>query len=114
MRRRRAKRDLTIEQQLARGPIDLPYLALTLLLTAIGLVMLLSSSYASAYYEHGDPYYYFTRQLGFALLGVAAMFLVPAPSGGFPSPVSASSPWRWPRCRWSCSSPPACPSATTS
>ena len=77
MRRRRAKRDLTIEQQLARGPIDLPYLALTLLLTAIGLVMLLSSSYASAYYETGDPYHYFTRQLGFALLGVAAMFLVP-------------------------------------
>ena len=64
MRRRRAKRDLTIEQQLARGPIDLPYLALTLLLTAIGLVMLLSSSYASAYYETGDPYYYFTGSLG--------------------------------------------------
>ena len=40
--RKKAKRDLTIEQQLARGPLDLPYLALVLLLTAIGLVMLLS------------------------------------------------------------------------
>ena len=47
--RKKAKRDLTIEQQLARGPLDLPYLALVLLLTAIGLVMLLSASYASAY-----------------------------------------------------------------
>ena len=76
MRRRRAKRDLTMQQQLARGPIDLPYLALTLLLTAIGLIMLLSASYASAYYETGNPYHYFTRQLLFAAIGVAAMLAV--------------------------------------
>ena len=76
MRRRRAKRDLTMQQQLARGPIDLPYLALTLLLTAIGLIMLLSASYASAYYETGNPYHYFTRQLIFAAIGVAAMLAV--------------------------------------
>lgn len=79
--RRTAKRDLTIEQQLARGPIDLPFLALVLLLTAVGLIMLLSASYASAYYNvdpsvdtGGNPYYYFIRQLGFALAGVVAMF----------------------------------------
>ena len=46
--RRKAKRDLTIEQKLARGPVDLPFLALVLLLTAVGLIMLLSASYASA------------------------------------------------------------------
>ena len=74
MRRRKAKRDLTIEQQLARGPIDLPFLALVLLLTVIGLIMLLSASYASAYYNlesgvdtGGNPYYYFTRQLVFEI-----------------------------------------------
>lgn len=79
--RRKAKRDLTIEQQLARGPIDLPFLALVLLLTAIGLIMLLSASYANAYYNlelsvdtGGNPYYYFLRQAGFALAGVIAMF----------------------------------------
>lgn len=79
--RRTAKRDLTIEQQLARGPIDLPFLALVLLLTAVGLIMLLSASYASAYYNvdpsvdtGGNPYYYFIRQLAFALAGVVAMF----------------------------------------
>lgn len=77
---RKAKRDLTIEQQLARGPIDLPFLALVLLLTAVGLIMLLSASYASAYYNvdpsvdtGGNPYYYFIRQLIFAVAGVVAM-----------------------------------------
>jgi len=80
--RRKARRDLTIEQQLARGPIDLPFLALVLLLTAVGLIMLLSASYANAYYNldpsvdtGGNPYYYFTRQLFFAVAGVVAMFL---------------------------------------
>ena len=83
MRRRKAKRDLTIEQQLARGPIDLPFLALVLLLTVIGLIMLLSASYASAYYNlesgvdtGGNPYYYFTRQLVFAVIGLVAMFVI--------------------------------------
>ncbi len=81
--RKKAKRDLTIEQQLARGPIDLPFLALVLLLTAVGLIMLLSASYASAYYNvdptvdtNGNPYYYFIRQLGFAVLGIVAMFVL--------------------------------------
>lgn len=79
---KKAKRDLTIEQQLARGPIDLPFLALVMLLTAIGLIMVLSASYASAMYNldrgvntGGDPLYYFKRQFGFAVLGVLAMFV---------------------------------------
>ncbi len=80
---RKAKRDLTVEQQLARGPIDLPFLALVMLLTAIGLIMVLSASYASAMYNldrgintEGDPLYYFKRQFGFAVLGVIAMFVI--------------------------------------
>lgn len=80
---RKAKRDLTIEQQLARGPIDLPFLALVLLLTAVGLIMVLSASFASAMYNldagtptGGDPYYYFKRQFTFAVMGVVAMFVI--------------------------------------
>ena len=42
------KRDLTVEEQLARGPLDLPFLMLVLLLTGIGLIMVFSASYASA------------------------------------------------------------------
>ena len=65
-------------RELARGPIDLPFCLLVLLLTAIGLVMLLSASFPSAYYEtkNNDPMYYFTRQGVFAIMGVAAMFLI--------------------------------------
>ena len=80
---RKAKRDMTIEQKLAHGPIDLPFLALVMLLTAIGLIMVLSASFASAMYNldiavdtGGDPMYYFNRQFGFAVMGVIAMFVI--------------------------------------
>ena len=36
------KRDLTVEEQLARGPLDLPFLMLVLLLTGIGVIVLLA------------------------------------------------------------------------
>ncbi|MDR1132210.1 MAG: putative lipid II flippase FtsW [Oscillospiraceae bacterium] len=67
-------RDLTI----SRGPVDVPFLMLTLLLLGVGVVMVLSASYASAYYDlsketGGNATYYFTRQLVFALVGVAVM-----------------------------------------
>ena len=74
---RTAKRDLTRQQQLARGPIDLPFLALTLLLLGIGLVMLLSASsyYASMYNaSKHNPTFYFTRQAAFAVMGIVVMY----------------------------------------
>ena len=74
---------MTIEQKLAHGPIDLPFLALVMILTAVGLIMLLSASFASAMYDMdpavntgGDPMYYFNRQFGFAVMGVIAMFVI--------------------------------------
>ena len=63
-------------RELARGPIDLPFLVLVLLLTGIGLIMLLSASFPSAYYESGNPMAYFYRQAIFAVMGVAAMLLI--------------------------------------
>ena len=60
----------------AKGPLDLPLLLLTLLLTGMGLLMLFSASFPSAYYESGDPAYYLKRQAFFAALGLAAMFVV--------------------------------------
>ena len=71
---RKAKRDLTMEEQLSRGPIDLPFLMLVLLLVGIGIVMVFSASFASAYYYKPDPYFYFKRQLIYAFLGVAVMY----------------------------------------
>ena len=65
-------------RELARGPLDLPFLVLVLLLTGIGLIMLLSASFPSAYYEtkNNNPTYYFTRQAVFAVMGVAAMLMI--------------------------------------
>ena len=60
----------------AKGKMDMPFLLLTLLLTAIGLVMVFSASFPSAYYESGDPAYYFKRQAIFAVAGVIAMLAV--------------------------------------
>lgn len=78
---RKAKRDLTMEEQLARGPIDLPFLALVVLLTVIGLIMLLSASYVYAYYDidnatGGDPFYYAVHQAKFAAGGLVLMLLI--------------------------------------
>ena len=73
---RKPKRDLTIEEQLARGPMDLPFLMLTVMLLGVGLIMMLSASYASAYYDDkvSSPYYYFIRQLVFGLIGLAVLY----------------------------------------
>ncbi len=63
-------------REAARGPLDVPYLLLTLLLTGVGLIMLFSASFPSAYYESGNPAYYFIRQAIFAALGIVAMFAI--------------------------------------
>lgn len=61
-----------------RGKLDLPFLLLTLLLLAVGLVMLLSASYAIAYYETDAkaPMSYFTGQALYALFGLLALIAV--------------------------------------
>lgn len=65
-------------KELARGPVDLPFCLLVLLLMSIGLVMLLSASFPSSYYNtrNNDPMYYFVRQGIFAVMGVAAMLFI--------------------------------------
>lgn len=60
----------------AKGSMDLPFLLLTLLLTAIGLVMLFSASFPSALYESGDAAYYVKRQAFFAAVGGTVMLVV--------------------------------------
>ena len=49
-----------------------------MLLTGVGLVMLLSASFPSAYYETDgqNPMSYFIRQGVFAIMGVAAMLFI--------------------------------------
>ena len=60
----------------SKGSMDLSFLLLTLLLTGIGLVMLFSASFPSAYYESGDAAYYVKRQAFFAVAGIVAMLIM--------------------------------------
>ena len=77
-RRQRQKEREEESRELARGPLDLPFFILVMLLTGVGLVMLLSASFPSAYYETDgqNPMFYFTRQGVFAIMGVAAMLMI--------------------------------------
>lgn len=61
------------------GGFDIVFMVLVLMLLTIGLVMMFSASYISAKYDSATGYdatYYIKRQLGFAIAGVALMFLV--------------------------------------
>ena len=65
-----------VEKRERGSLVDLPFLLLTLVLTALGLLMILSASYARARYETGDCLYFFRRQLMFSLAGVGAMLAI--------------------------------------
>ena len=70
--------DYTEDTAPGRGSVDVPFLLLTLLLLTIGVVMVLSASFARAYYSASTNHtatYYFTRQLVFALAGVGIMLV---------------------------------------
>ncbi len=54
--------------------MDMTFLVLVLSLLTVGLVMLFSASYAYAYYYFDNSFYFISRQLVFAVGGVAAMF----------------------------------------
>lgn len=58
------------------GSIDVPFLGLTIALLTIGLIMLFSASYPYAYYYKDSSYYYFIRQILFAVAGLVAMLLM--------------------------------------
>ena len=71
-----AAKERLFEPRKRRGKIDIPFLVITLILLAFGLVMLFSASYAYAFYNKGNSFYYIERQLLFAVMGVAAMLAV--------------------------------------
>ena len=63
------------EDESPLGGIDMPFFLLTVLILTIGVIMVLSASFARAYYEGSDPTYYFIRQSIFAVMGVAIMLI---------------------------------------
>lgn len=58
------------------NPIDFTLLITILLLLSLGLIMVLSASSPSALSKNGDSYSYFSKQLLFAILGIAAMLFI--------------------------------------
>ena len=73
------RRRLQDAYEAAKGPVDLPFLLLAMLLLAIGLIMLLSASFPTAQASSklgNDPLYYFKRQARYGALGLAAMYVV--------------------------------------
>lgn len=58
------------------NPIDFTLLITIIVLLGIGLVMVLSASSPSALSISGNSYFYFNKQLIFAVLGVIAMFII--------------------------------------
>ncbi len=59
------------------GGIDPVFLILVLCLLTFGLIMVASASYVSALHKYDDSYHYIKRQLIFAVVGVAAMLILP-------------------------------------
>lgn len=70
------------------GMVDVPLLVLVLLLTAIGLIMLFSASYARALYKGEKATFYLYRQGIWTVLGLAAMFVASQLTPRFWMPVS--------------------------
>lgn len=58
------------------GGVDLTFLVLVLLLLTIGLVMLFSSSFANAYYNYGNSYFFIGKQLAWGVAGLVLMLLI--------------------------------------
>ena len=52
---------------------DYPFFMIVMILLAIGLIMLFSASYATAYSQYGDSLYYIRNQVRYAALGFVAL-----------------------------------------
>lgn len=77
-----------LKEKPRRGSVDMSFFLLVLLLLSTGVIMVLSSSYARAYYDPGNvtggnAVYYFVRQLIFALLGLGVMLFASTLSMSF-------------------------------
>ncbi len=71
-----AMKEHIFEPKKKRGKIDITFLVIVLILLTFGLVMLFSASYAYAFYNKGNSFYYIERQLFFAVMGVVAMLAI--------------------------------------
>ena len=83
--------DYQSDGRVRRAAPDVPFALLTLLLLTIGVIMVLSASFARAYYDPNtsSALTYFTRQLFFAVTGVGIMAVASLFPIGFYRKMSA-------------------------
>ncbi len=59
------------------GAIDMPMLIITIVLLVLGITAMFSASHALSYRDNkGDSFQYATKQVGFAVAGLVAMFFI--------------------------------------
>lgn len=63
-------------EKYVRGPMDLAFCSIVLILLVIGIIMMFSAGYAWAIRKQGSGTYYVGRQLGYSAVGLTAMFLI--------------------------------------
>jgi len=61
---------------LVSDPFDMSFFILVLIVLSVGLIMLFSASYAYAWYDQGDSFFYIKRQAFFAIIGLIAMLVI--------------------------------------
>lgn len=59
-----------------KAPMDTLFLVLVIALLIMGLIMVFSASYATAYFKMKDSYFYIKKQAVFAGLGLIAMYVM--------------------------------------
>jgi len=69
-----SKKQLTTSR-LSKTGFDFGFLITVITLLVLGLLMVFSASYPSAYYNFGNGFYFIKRQLIWAALGTAAMMV---------------------------------------
>ena len=74
-----AKRNANAKQKhgfLTLGGLDIPFFMIVIALITLGLIMMFSASSSYSYYYFNDSFYYFKRQLAFAILGIVVLFVM--------------------------------------
>ena len=76
-------KDYTERTRIRRGRLDIPMLAMVLAILIIGVIMVLSASFARAYYETGNPVSVFRRHLLFVGGSLVIMYVASWMRPGF-------------------------------
>ena len=65
-----------LTKKVKKRHVDIGLVIVTLILLALGVIMVLSASAPSAFRLEGDSYFYFKKQASFAVFGIVVMYLM--------------------------------------